>query len=169
MSSCCHECHMIIMDDNYQIFKNRIYCKSDFNRLFLLPKCSACMKPIENQVVSALDGKLEGQWHIQCFNCQICHASFPDEKFYVFNNQPYCKRHYHMLNNSLCYRCHEGIEDLCAHTEEGWRFHPDCFICEICQEKLNDIYYVFERRIYCKRHIQPYPSRSITLKRRTQM
>ncbi|KAI9469027.1 MAG: hypothetical protein EXX96DRAFT_590188 [Benjaminiella poitrasii] len=156
MPKSCYECNKEFEDEDYmsyKIFKNRIYCKSDFNRLFL-PKCPACTKPVEREAISALDGKLDGKWHLECFNCQICHESFPDNIFYVFNNQPYCKRHYHFLNNSLCNRCHEGIENLCAHTAEGWRFHPECFTCEICQVKLDDTYYVFENRIYCETHIR---------------
>jgi hypothetical protein len=58
----------------------------------------------------------------------MCHASFPDNIFYVYEDQPYCKTHYHYLNNSLCNRCHQGIENLCAHTNEGWRFHPKCLL-----------------------------------------
>lgn len=41
---------------------------------------------------------------------QTCHRPFPDNTFYVFDDLPYCKRHYHELNNSLCRQCCEPIE-----------------------------------------------------------
>ncbi|CEP09604.1 hypothetical protein [Parasitella parasitica] len=155
MSKSCFHCKLTFKDTdtNYKIFKNRIYCNADFRKLFL-PKCPSCHKAVEKEAVSAIDGKLQGKWHIGCFNCQICHAAFPDNIFYIFENRPYCKTHYHYLNNSLCNRCHQGIENRCAHTAEGWRFHPKCFSCEVCRERLNDTYYVFEDKIYCETHIR---------------
>ncbi|CAO3618833.1 unnamed protein product [Mucor fragilis] len=132
MPKSCYHCKMAFDDGdlNYKTFRNRIYCNSDFRHLFL-PKCQSCHKPVEKEAISAPDGKLQGKWHIECFHCQICHAPFPDNTFCVFENQPYCRTHYHYLNNSLCNRCHQGIENLCAHTAEGWRFHPQCFTCEV--------------------------------------
>lgn len=50
----------------------------------------------------------------------------------MFENAPYCKRHYHQLNNSLCRTCDDPIEGPCAQTIEGWRFHPECFRCNVC-------------------------------------
>ncbi|CAG8755654.1 8244_t:CDS:2, partial [Ambispora leptoticha] len=88
---------------------NKIYCPSDFADLFL-PKCRSCGLPVEREAVSASDGKLEGKWHVNCFGCHTCHKPFPDRSFYVFENAPYCKRHYHELNNSLCRNCDEPIE-----------------------------------------------------------
>ncbi|CAG8544058.1 10933_t:CDS:2, partial [Ambispora gerdemannii] len=89
--------------------KNKVYCPSDFADLFL-PKCRSCGLPVEREAVSASDGKLEGKWHVNCFGCHTCHQPFPDRSFYVFGNAPYCKRHYHELNNSLCKNCDEPIE-----------------------------------------------------------
>ncbi|KAI8987870.1 hypothetical protein BDF20DRAFT_814878 [Mycotypha africana] len=150
----CFHCKRELKEgEAFKTYKNRIYCHDDFVQLFA-PKCRSCHQPVENEAVSAMDGKLEGKWHMACFNCQICHEPFPDNTFYVFDHQPYCKKHYHLLNNSLCSRCHEGIENLCALTAEGWRFHPSCFTCEVCQQRLGDTYYVFENRIYCEEHIQ---------------
>ncbi|GAN02734.1 paxillin [Mucor ambiguus] len=130
MPKSCYHCKMTFGngDLNYKTFRNRIYCNSDFRQLFL-PKCQSCHKAVEKEAISATDGKLQGKWHIECFHCQMCRAPFPDSTFYVFENQPYCKTHYHYLNNSLCNRCYQGIENLCAHTAEGWRFHPKCFTC----------------------------------------
>ncbi|KAI8881066.1 hypothetical protein K501DRAFT_324701 [Backusella circina FSU 941] len=151
----CSHCKILIDvndKDSYKIYRDELYCKKDFAALFL-PKCRSCYQPVEKEAISAMDGKLDGKWHISCFCCQICKIRFPDNTFYVYGNLPYCKQHYHYLNNTLCRMCHDPIEGPCAHTSEGWRFHPDCFTCEVCQNKLVDNYYVFEGRIYCDAHI----------------
>ncbi|KAG1462309.1 hypothetical protein G6F56_005548 [Rhizopus delemar] len=150
----CYHCYNPI-DDNtgWKEYQGKVYCKEDFRSLFI-PKCRACDKPVEKEAVSAMDGKLQGKWHLDCFGCHTCHRPFPDNTFYVFEDSPYCMRHYHQLNNSLCRTCDEPIEGPCAQTIEGWRFHPACFGCNICHYPITDIYYMFERKIYCETHIR---------------
>ncbi|KAI7853906.1 hypothetical protein BDC45DRAFT_441491 [Circinella umbellata] len=150
----CYHCYQPIDErTGYKEHQGRLYCKTDFKALFL-PSCRACGKAVERQAVSATDGKLQGKWHLDCFGCHTCHRPFPDNTFYVFDNSPYCKRHYHQLNNSLCRTCDEPIEGPCAQTIEGWRFHPTCFSCNVCRCEITDTYYMFERRIYCETHIR---------------
>lgn len=95
----------------------RIYCSADFADLFL-PKCRGCNKPVEKEAVSAQDGKLKGKWHTACFGCHTCQRPFPDKSFYVYGDAPYCRRHYHKMNKSLCKTCDEPIEGPCAQTIE---------------------------------------------------
>lgn len=126
----CYHC-LVHLDDRtgWKEYQGRVYCRSDFKVLFL-PKCKSCHGTIEKNAVSAMDGKLNGKWHLECFGChvrvpffspffylylltffmQTCHRPFPDNTFYVFDDLPYCKRHYHELNNSLCRQCCEPIE-----------------------------------------------------------
>ncbi|KAF9124454.1 hypothetical protein BGX30_000931 [Mortierella sp. GBA39] len=130
----------------------RVYCSADFADLFL-PKCRGCNKPVEKEAVSAQDGKLEGKWHTACFGCHTCQRPFPDKSFYVFGDAPYCRRHYHKMNKSLCKSCDEPIEGACAQTVEGWRYHPNCFSCAECRTPLADVYYSFENKAYCERDI----------------
>ncbi|KAI9030070.1 hypothetical protein CLU79DRAFT_695336, partial [Phycomyces nitens] len=153
----------------FKEYQGRVYCRPDYKRLFL-PLCRACNQPVKGKAVSAMDGSLEGKWHVDCFGCHSCHESFPDNTFYVFENSPYCKIHYHQLNNSLCRTCDGPIEGPCAQTTEGWRFHPPCFVCNVCQCAITDIYYMFERRMYCESHIfQLQQQRNVRAeKRKTQ-
>ncbi|KAF8940597.1 hypothetical protein BGZ47_007691 [Haplosporangium gracile] len=130
----------------------RVYCSADFADLFL-PKCRGCNKPVEKEAVSAQDGKLKGKWHTACFGCYTCQRPFPDKSFYVFGDAPYCRRHYHKMNKSLCKSCDEPIEGPCAQTVEGWRYHPNCFSCAECRTSLTDVYYNFESKAYCERDI----------------
>ncbi|KAG0188697.1 hypothetical protein DFQ28_004512 [Apophysomyces sp. BC1034] len=166
----CYHCYNPLDDRaGYKEYQGRVYCQADFKDLFL-PKCRACNKTVEKEAVSAMDGKLRGKWHVGCFACHTCHRPFPDNTFYVYENSPYCKRHYHQLNNSLCRTCDDPIEGPCAQTIEGWRFHPPCFKCNVCRCSITDVYYMFERRIYCESHIQQLQQqRNIRAeKRRTQ-
>ncbi|KAK3821227.1 MAG: hypothetical protein J3Q66DRAFT_280502 [Benniella sp.] len=149
----CYHCKKPIHQSEGHVEKNgRIYCPKDFNDLFM-PKCRACGLPVEKEAVCAQDGKLQGKWHAACFGCHTCKKPFPDKSFYVFGDAPYCRRHYHKLNNSLCKSCDQPIEGPCAQTVEGWRFHPGCFSCVECKEPLTDTYYNFENQAYCERDI----------------
>lgn len=95
------------------------------------------------------------------------------------------------MNNSLCRRCDDPIEGYCAYTSpENWRFHPNCFTCEvssrkkkemdqgffnhsmkICHRRLDDEYYVAQGRIYCEMDIrrQYQKNHKNYTKRKTQM
>ncbi|KAF9922185.1 hypothetical protein FBU30_007719 [Linnemannia zychae] len=149
----CYQCKRPIQQSVGHVEKNgRVYCPKDFSDLFL-PKCRACNLPVEKEAVCAQDGKLQGKWHAACFGCQTCKKPFPDKSFYVYGDAPYCRRHYHKLNNSLCKSCDQPIEGPCAQTMEGWRFHPGCFCCIECKVPLTDVYYNFENQAYCEKDI----------------
>ncbi|KAG0340836.1 hypothetical protein BG004_006262 [Podila humilis] len=146
----CDHCHQPIQTSVGHVEKNgRVYCPRDFRKLFK-PKCRGCGLVVETEAVCAQDGKLEGKWHAECFGCQTCKRPFPDKRFYVFGDAPYCQRHYHKVNNSLCKGCDKAIEGPCAQTMEGWRYHPDCFSCHECRTPLTDVYFSYDNKAYCE-------------------
>ena len=114
-------------------------------------KCRGCAQVITGKSVSSADGRLTGRWHKQCFVCKTCKESFPTMDFYVLGNDPYCSRHYHQLNRSLCSKCDRGIEGQYAETEHE-KFHPHCFNCQECHLILRDNYYELNGKIYCEQH-----------------
>lgn len=61
----------------------------------------------------------------------MCDADFPNNRFYVYGNAPYCKLDYHKLNHSICHTCSLPIEGDCAEISNNWRFHPSCFTCYV--------------------------------------
>ncbi|KAI9306882.1 hypothetical protein BJ944DRAFT_142132, partial [Cunninghamella echinulata] len=130
----CHHCHKPIDESTTGIVqhKKKLYCRTDFNRLFL-HTCQGCQKPIERESITSSDGKLKGKWHKHCFHCYQCKQPFPNHQFYVFQNQPYCRQHYHQLNKSLCHACESPIEGKCAqislNSQIHFKYHPQCFIC----------------------------------------
>lgn len=147
----CHHCNKPVDPEMTGLVerKGKIFCRPDFNMLYL-PKCRGCGRAVEKEAVSSADGKLKGKWHKHCFRCHVsqsfvlccprslthaynkaCDAPFPNNTFYVFDNAPYCRRDYHRMNGSLCRACDEPVEGRCAQTSEGWRYHPQCFTCYV--------------------------------------
>lgn len=93
--------------------------------------CRGCDQPIQGKSISSSDGRLTGRYHKACFVCHTCKEPFASSEFYVFENRPYCGRHYHALNGSLCGMCGNGIEGECLETEGRERYHPACFTCTV--------------------------------------
>lgn len=94
--------------------------------------CRACGKAIQGKGLTSSDGRLTGRFHKACFVCRACREPFATSTFYVWDDLPYCSRHYHALNNSLCRSCDLGIEGPCLETESRERFHLHCFTCTVC-------------------------------------
>jgi len=128
-----------------ELSKNvNIFCVEDYINLFV-PKCKKCNQPIKGETVTALGGK----YHRDCFTCIKCDKKFTNKSFYVFDGQPVCRYHFHMMNNTICKFCNEPVEGQCIDVVEG-RFHPDCFRCCECHELLSTVYYNVQGKIYCE-------------------
>jgi hypothetical protein len=120
--------------------------------------CRACGTPIHGKSVKAADGRLSGRFHKECFSCKTCAAPFPTGEFYVLQNAPYCSRHYHELNGSVCKSCNGGIEGQYLETANGEKFHTSCFECGLCGVALKGDYWEVDGRPVCERHA--YTARS---------
>ena len=114
--------------------------------------CRGCGELIRGKSVSSADGRLTGRYHKQCFVCKKCQAPFQTADFYVMHNNPYCARHYHELNGSLCTKCDRGIEGQYLETEQRLKFHPHCFSCQECHRILRDDYFEWNGRTLCEQH-----------------
>ena len=114
--------------------------------------CKGCGQLIKGKSVSSADGRLTGRYHKQCFVCKTCQAPFQTADFYVMHNHPYCGRHYHELNDSLCRKCDRGIEGQYLETEKKSKFHPYCFSCQECHRILREDYFEWNGRTLCEQH-----------------
>lgn len=113
--------------------------------------CKACGMSITGKSISSADGRLTGKYHKACFVCTTCSQPFASAEFYVLNDKPYCGRHYHELNGSLCGTCHNGIEGQFVEDERKAKHHVGCFRCLDCGQSLSDGYFEVNGQSYCER------------------
>ncbi|KAG0652655.1 Paxillin 1 [Hyphodiscus hymeniophilus] len=113
--------------------------------------CKGCKEPITGRSVSSADGRLTGRYHKQCFVCTTCSEPFQTATFYVHNDAPYCERHYHKLNGSVCKTCDQGIEGQYVESERKQKFHPGCLTCADCKRVLRNDYFEVNNQVYCER------------------
>ncbi|CZR53012.1 related to PXL1 LIM domain-containing protein that localizes to sites of polarized growth, required for selection and/or maintenance of polarized growth sites [Phialocephala subalpina] len=113
--------------------------------------CKGCGEAIKGKSVSSADGRLTGRYHKQCFVCKTCQEPFQTSTFYVINDAPYCERHYHKLNGSVCQTCDKGIEGQYLESERKHKFHPGCLTCADCKRTLRNDYFEMNGRVYCER------------------
>ena len=104
---------------------------SDTSTRVSMPVCRACNETIRGRSLASQDGKLSGRYHKRCFCCTKCQKPFDTASFYVFEDRPYCKQHYHELNHSTCTACGEGVEGQCLQLEDATIRHPACFTCTV--------------------------------------
>ena len=123
--------------------------------------CKACGDLITGKSVSSADGRLTGRYHKACFVCATCSEPFTSAEFYVHNDMPYCERHYHEVNGSLCGTCNNGIEGQYLADESDCKHHRTCFVCGDCGQPLEDGYFEVAGKVYCERdawrRVQPPP------------
>jgi hypothetical protein len=113
--------------------------------------CKGCGEAIKGKSVSSADGRLTGRYHKQCFVCETCSEPFATATFYVIGDAPYCERHYHKLNGSMCKACDRGIEGQYLETERKQKYHPTCLTCSDCRRVLRDDYFEMNGKVYCER------------------
>lgn len=113
--------------------------------------CKGCGEAIKGKSISSADGRLTGRYHKHCFVCKTCSEPFQTSTFYVINDSPYCERHYHKLNGSVCTTCDKGIEGQFLQTENKQKYHPGCLACADCKRTLKHDYFEMNGRVYCER------------------
>ena len=86
--------------------------------------CAGCNKTISLALTSltALDAK----WHTECLVCGKCKSPFPDGRFVVCENTPFCNQDC-VDASRPCGECGEPIPDGGQYVVlEGTTFHPQC-------------------------------------------
>jgi len=113
--------------------------------------CKGCGQVIKGKSISSADGRLTGRYHKECFVCSTCSEPFSSTTFYVIKDAPYCERHYHKLNGSVCTTCDKGIEGQYLESERKEKFHPGCLNCADCRRNLRNDYFEMDGKVYCER------------------
>ncbi|XP_040564616.1 paxillin homolog 1 [Lepeophtheirus salmonis] len=101
-------------------------------------KCDKCDKGIE-------EGKIvmdkEKNYHWDCFTCYHCSKPIGGETYFVGKDKNscearYCKEHRDVLLDT-CTKCGDFIrDDLIKPGDKGSQYHPQCFVCSDCGEKI---------------------------------
>ncbi|KAI3404231.2 hypothetical protein KGF56_002992 [Candida oxycetoniae] len=123
--------------------------------------CRSCHGSIDPKATGSLKSiysvDLSGQWHRGCFTCSYpqCTINFNAKiQCYVYEDQPYCFNHYHLLNDTTCSSCNIGIEGECIENDLGQKWHVPCLKCHVCKRKIieckNCDYYVIDDYVVCE-------------------
>lgn len=116
--------------------------------------CRKCHEEIleSEKKIWSKDHQLTGQWHRRCFGCYECGSKFSKgSSCYVFEDAPYCERHFHELNGSLCKACNRGVEGECMQNDLDEVFHFDCLRCGHCGKSVaGGDYFTFKNAIICE-------------------
>ncbi|KAL3230779.1 Paxillin-like protein 1 [Nakaseomyces bracarensis] len=117
--------------------------------------CRRCKLDIDGKrIYSKKNNELSGQWHRQCFQCTKCSTTFSKSiPCYILNDQIYCQKHYHEVNNSICRVCQKFIEGECLENDKIERFHMHCLTCVLCKKIITNDYYIFNGEVpLCAEH-----------------
>lgn len=116
--------------------------------------CRKCNSEITGKSIWSKDSLLSGRWHRHCFGCSVCETPFKksSSQCYVFDDKPYCSRHFHELNGSVCRTCDEVIEGQCLENEALEKFHLHCLVCSFCSVRIYDDYFVMDGQALCEKH-----------------
>eukprot|EP01095_Lingulamoeba_sp_RSL-Kostka_P000836 TRINITY_DN110_c2_g1_i1.p1 TRINITY_DN110_c2_g1~~TRINITY_DN110_c2_g1_i1.p1 ORF type:complete len:193 (-),score=55.98 TRINITY_DN110_c2_g1_i1:31-609(-) len=122
------------------------YCKECFNEAFA-PKCGKCDLVIEGQMIKAGIKT----FHPACFTCTTCEKEFGGVFFTADDGFPYCEKHYYQAQGLWCADCQSAIIAGKMLTMGDKSYHPACFKCNLCKEKLaGREYYEYSDKPYCK-------------------
>ncbi|XP_055076413.1 LIM domain-containing protein 1 isoform X2 [Misgurnus anguillicaudatus] len=100
-------------------------------------------------------------FHISCFTCCVCNKQLKGKAFYYFSGKMFCEADY--LYSSVkqfaevCTSCGYLISDTLIQAL-GKSFHPDCFCCVVCKEKLEGQPFNVDtqNKIYCVKDYQRF-------------
>jgi LIM domain-containing protein len=116
--------------------------------------CRGCTREIVGPSLKDSSGRLAGRYHKSCFACTACSSPFATGEFYVWHNEPFCAKHYHERNGSLCKGCGHGIEGPYAETDDKTLFHRHCFRCAECKVVFQGAeYWEVGGKVVCGKHV----------------
>lgn len=107
--------------------------------------------------IHSTTGELLGQWHRQCFRCSFedCDVKFSKQvSCYAHEDMPYCQRHYHVVNDTICAWCDSGIEGECIENELRQKWHMHCLRCSMCDCMISHDYYNINGYVFCESDAQ---------------
>ncbi|XP_003377835.1 LIM domain-containing protein B [Trichinella spiralis] len=87
----CSYCKISIENNEAAFAFDRIYhCDHIICSSYKMHLNGACELPLDLRTVYAM-GK---RWHQECFTCSVCDEPFLNWQYLIYNQKPYCVRHY---------------------------------------------------------------------------
>jgi len=123
------------------------YCHNDYVETFI-PKCGACGKQIEGQVIEAMAKK----WHPEHFVCNTCKCKLAGTFYPGDDGLPYCEKHFYEMRGLLCPDCERPILTGKAVPFNNRKYHPEHFRCTHCKTILTGQAFLnYKEKPYCKK------------------
>ena len=106
-------------------------------------------------------------WHAKCLTCAVC-AQPLREKCFVKNNEVFCREDFFRKYGTKCAGCGEGIApSSVVRRAQDNVYHVDCFICVLCNRKLDtgDEFYLMEdKKLLCKQDYDSAKAKGVELR-----
>eukprot|EP00906_Rhabdomonas_costata_P021330 RCo030979 len=93
--------------------------------------CHGCHKPLKETRKIAMD---DAPWHPECFTCDVCKEVINDSVFVLVEGK---QAHDRCRKKPNCVKCGKPIP-LTVLQALGGEYHPECFTCGKCHEKIVD-------------------------------
>ncbi|KAL7719158.1 Lim domain [Entamoeba marina] len=145
----CKSCGEALYQKDYIEIRKNPYCLGCSTAMGVVKsiKCDVCQREIHGKVVSVGDKKL----HPDCFTCCMCGEPFVSNNYIEKDGKYYCKKDYTESVGLICDCCGYAIEGKYK-SVVGGKYHPHCFICSVCGCALDELFYVFDGKLFCKDH-----------------
>eukprot|EP01111_Echinosteliopsis_oligospora_P007506 TRINITY_DN2268_c0_g1_i2.p1 TRINITY_DN2268_c0_g1~~TRINITY_DN2268_c0_g1_i2.p1 ORF type:complete len:979 (-),score=246.51 TRINITY_DN2268_c0_g1_i2:41-2977(-) len=120
--------------------------------------CPGCSLPVSTELVDRIIA-MGTIWHKKCFVCSQCKNPFPDNRYYIRNDQGYCESCDCAVRLSLlpsCVGCMLPIEDTEMTEALGGMWHLQCFACAHCATPINGSFASKHGKVYCKEHYEEF-------------
>ena len=105
--------------------------------------CWRCNEFCEGKTFT-ITNKSERFYHPSCFTCVVdgCSKELDIKGYFNFENEVYCRDHYHLLQSNQCVRCCLYVEGNAVKVL-NMVFHPSCFGCVSCSRVFPVGYEIF--------------------------
>lgn len=117
---------------------------------FINNQCKKCRKNfLYGETISMYQSDF---YHTDCFRCENCQNSLIDQGFFRQDDGCLYCLNCHIDFGNHCQKCRKPLlpgEIFCQF--DGKFFHYTCFLCDICQNRIDRKYFSYENnRILCE-------------------
>lgn len=139
----CSRCRKSFEDGKYAMREGKAVCQDCASALQI---CRSCKKQITGQAISALGGFFHKDG--PCFSCQTC-CKPVGPGFCTLDGLPYCEMHFlEKKGIPICGHCTRPISGPFMNAL-GKKYHPDHFICTLCNKILGPNFLEDNGKPYC--------------------